>query len=166
MDRRPWSTFSTESAESCLRFLQWKATNTEMVTDLFWSQPKTSSLNDRNALRVDRHLAWGCERSSMPTEIFRLTYLRHSHCGSLLCALPFPCRCQLSDRAWKPVEQWAHRRHHSSRLLVLFCASLRVLWRLCAGGPWVCRVFLLSRFPACVQLPPIRLETNVVAPSH
>lgn len=44
-----------------------------------------------------------------------------------------------------------------------FCASICVLWRLCVGDSRVCRVCLFPRFPACAQLPPIRLETNGAA---
>jgi hypothetical protein len=37
------------------------------------------------------------------------------------------------------------------------------LWQLCVGRPRACR-FPSSRFPTCVQLPPIRLETSGLAP--
>ena len=39
----------------------------------------------------------------------------------------------------------AHRCHYLSRLLV-FCASISVLWRLCAGGLRVCRVPIVPVF--------------------
>lgn len=69
-------------------------------------------------------------------------------------------RCIFSDRAWKPVES---RNSALQKRQRIFTTAL-----LCYGGcAWDAfgRAGLLdSRFPTCVQLPPIRLETKVAAP--
>jgi len=51
--------------------------------------------------------------------------------------------------------------HHDSRRFLTTANS--VLWQLCAGRLWACRIFG-PRFPTCAQPPPIRLETNVATP--